>query len=147
MMQQQMKELEIDTEKMPLGKLSKDQIKKGEKVLEEIEAELEKAEAENRKPKQAFLVDATNRFYSHIPHYFPGAFFALKREKLKCQQFILISGGQRPTIIDNKELLQKKYDLLSVRCRCCNILFVYYASSNAFFVCNRFWEISKLHAA
>ena len=89
-----MKELEIDTDKMPLGKLSKDQIKKGEKVLEEIEAELTKAEEENRKPKQAFLVDATNRFYSFVPHYFPG--------------------GTRPTIIDNKELLQKKYDLLGV---------------------------------
>jgi len=94
-MQQQMKELEIDTDKMPLGKLSKDQIKKGEKVLEEIEAELTNAEKDKRKPKQTLLVDATNRFYSHVPHYFPG--------------------GTRPTIIDNKDLLQKKYDLIGVR--------------------------------
>lgn len=73
---------------MPLGKLSKAQLAKGTKVLEEIEEELGK-----EKPNISFLTDASNRFYTIIPQDF---------------------GSERPPIIDNKTLLQEKYDLLAV---------------------------------
>jgi hypothetical protein len=73
---------------MPLGKLSKSQLSKGTKVLEEIEEELKKSN-----PNIAFLTDASNRFYTIIPQDF---------------------GTDRPPIIDNKQLLQEKYDLLAV---------------------------------
>eukprot|EP00662_Eupelagonemidae_sp_cell21_P048982 gene48982-37258_t len=37
MFKKEMKKLGVDTDKMPLGKLSKDQVTKGEKILESIE--------------------------------------------------------------------------------------------------------------
>lgn len=83
-----MKSADIDIKKMPLGKLSKAQIEKGYKVLEEIEEELKKGGK-----KASFYVDATNRFYTIVPHDF---------------------GEQKIPIIDNMDLLKKKYELLEV---------------------------------
>eukprot|EP00026_Physarum_polycephalum_P008997 Phypoly_transcript_09105.p1 GENE.Phypoly_transcript_09105~~Phypoly_transcript_09105.p1 ORF type:complete len:456 (+),score=85.06 Phypoly_transcript_09105:121-1368(+) len=86
MFKEQMEELKIDTKKMPVGKLSKSQIAKGTAVLEEIESELN-----NTKPDHDFLLDASNRFYTIIPHDF---------------------GFEKPVIINSKLILQKRYELL-----------------------------------
>lgn len=47
---------QLDTEKMPLGKLSKKQIKMGYKVLSELMNYIEKGSASQNK-----IIDATNR--------------------------------------------------------------------------------------
>lgn len=49
-------QLQLDTDKMPLGKLSKKQIKSGYKVLTEVLKHIEK----NAADKNA-IIDATNR--------------------------------------------------------------------------------------
>lgn len=52
---------QLDTEKMPLGKLSKKQIKSGYKVLSELLNLLEKGAANQNK-----IIDATNRSVSKL---------------------------------------------------------------------------------
>lgn len=64
-MKETLLEFELDTEKMPLGKLSKNQIKSGYKVLSELIGYIEKGSA-----SQSKIVDATNRFFTLIPHDF-----------------------------------------------------------------------------
>ncbi|XP_038210310.1 poly [ADP-ribose] polymerase-like [Zerene cesonia] len=64
-MKRTMLEFELDTEKMPLGKLSKKQIKSGYNVLSELLTNIQDGKANNNK-----IVDATNRFYTLIPHNF-----------------------------------------------------------------------------
>lgn len=73
---------------MPLGKLSKLQIAKGFEVLEEIEAAL------NQRGKIARLQELSSKFFTTIPHNF---------------------GRSRPPIIDNKEIVEKKKEMLMVR--------------------------------
>lgn len=63
-MQKVMMEFELDTEKMPLGKLSKKQIQSAFKVLTELQVLIEKGGAEAR------FIDASNRFYTLVPHSF-----------------------------------------------------------------------------
>lgn len=63
-MKKVMLEFELDTEKMPLGKLSKNQIQKAYAVLSELQTLVDKGTTE---PK---LIEATNRFYTLIPHSF-----------------------------------------------------------------------------
>ncbi|CAK1553493.1 unnamed protein product [Leptosia nina] len=58
-------EFELDTEKMPLGKLSKKQIKSGYNVLSQLLGLVQKGKASNSK-----IVDSTNRFYTLVPHNF-----------------------------------------------------------------------------
>lgn len=60
-----MKELEIDTNKMPLGKISKKQIKDAFMLLKKIETELKKP-----KPDQSAINDDSGMFYTLIPHDF-----------------------------------------------------------------------------
>lgn len=86
MMESVMKELEFDCKKQPLGKLTKDQIKKGYEVLTEIEAEMKK-----KSPAHSRLVELTNRFYTLIPHNF---------------------GRVRPPVINSSEMLKKKMQML-----------------------------------
>ena len=86
MMENVMKELEFDCKKQPLGKLTKDQIKKGYEVLTEIEAEMKK-----KSPVHSRLVELTNRFYTLIPHNF---------------------GRVRPPVINSSEMLKKKMQML-----------------------------------
>merc|ERR1712050_76812 len=81
-----MKDLEIDVKKMPLGKLSKDQINKGNAVLTDIEKVL-------KKKKKGNIVTLTSTFYTLVPHNF---------------------GRMRPPVINDLEHLQKKFDLLAV---------------------------------
>jgi poly [ADP-ribose] polymerase len=58
-----MAQLGIDTDKMPLGKLSKTQVDKGGKVLEDLKAAIEA----NQKKK---CEDFTSQYYTLIPHNF-----------------------------------------------------------------------------
>lgn len=77
--------------KMPLGKLSKQQIAKGFEVLEELEAALQE-----QHPQAACLEDLSSRFYTIIPHNF---------------------GRARPPPINSPQLLRAKKDMLLVRCQ------------------------------
>ncbi len=63
MMNNHMKEIGYNVKKMPLGKLSKDNIKKGYKILTDLSEEVKK----NNKEAISKL---TNEFYSYIPHDF-----------------------------------------------------------------------------
>lgn len=73
---------------MPLGKLSKIQIAKGFEVLEEIEA------AMNQKSGKGRLEELSSKFYTTIPHNF---------------------GRNRPPTINDKEIVEKKKEMLLVR--------------------------------
>ncbi|MFC1609988.1 WGR domain-containing protein [Myxococcota bacterium] len=85
-MQGAMAALEIDTNKMPLGQLSKHEVKLGAEVLEELEDAL-------NANKQSKLDDLSSRFYTVIPHSF---------------------GRKRPPIITDLSMLQLKKDMLNV---------------------------------
>ncbi|KAK7104156.1 poly [ADP-ribose] polymerase 1-like [Littorina saxatilis] len=63
-MKKAMLEFEIDMKKMPLGKLSKRQIESAYKILTELQRLVDK------KGTPTQFVDATNRFYTLIPHDF-----------------------------------------------------------------------------
>lgn len=80
-----MMEFELDTEKMPLGKLSKKQIQEAFKVLSELQEMVEKGATE---PK---IIEATNRFYTLIPHSF---------------------GVDQVPILRDKEIIKEKLDML-----------------------------------
>lgn len=64
-MKKVMLEFEIDMDKMPLGKLSKKQIEKAYAVLTELQEILKKSNIDH-----TTLIDASNRFYTLIPHNF-----------------------------------------------------------------------------
>ncbi len=83
-----LKTYDIDVKKMPLGKLSKNQIAKGFEVLEEIEDELKKPRKNSNK-----INELSSKFYTEIPQDF---------------------GRKIPTSINNSEILQTKYDMLMV---------------------------------
>lgn len=63
-MKRQMKEFEIDLNKMPLGKISSNQIKSAFSILTEL------TELVSQENKQTMIMDASNRFYTLIPHDF-----------------------------------------------------------------------------
>lgn len=74
-----LKEMEIDTQKMPLGKLSRNTINEGFKALNELQAILTEASlgsAETAASKGR-IVSLTNRFYNFIPHVAPPTGLAL----------------------------------------------------------------------
>ncbi|XP_073951356.1 poly-(ADP-ribose) polymerase [Choristoneura fumiferana] len=79
-------EFELDTEKMPLGKLSKKQIKAGYQVLSDLLNHLTKEQTSQNK-----IVDATNRFYTLVPHNF---------------------GVDNPPLLDNVEAIKSKIEML-----------------------------------
>ncbi|KAM6159808.1 protein mono-ADP-ribosyltransferase PARP3 [Erethizon dorsatum] len=80
--------MNLDVKKMPLGKLSKQQIARGFEVLEALEGAL-KAPAEG----SPSLEELSSHFYTVIPHNF---------------------GRRRPPPINSPELLQAKKDMLLV---------------------------------
>jgi poly [ADP-ribose] polymerase len=82
-----MQQLNIDVKKMPLGKLSKTQIQKGYKVLEELEAEIKGSARTN------VISSLTSDFYTLIPHDF---------------------GRRVPPLIKTLETVQEKKELLGV---------------------------------
>lgn len=77
-----------DIKKMPLGKLSKIQIAKGFEALEEIEAAI------NQNNQRSRLEELSSKFFTTIPHNF---------------------GRNRPPTIDDKEIIEKKKEMLMVR--------------------------------
>ena len=79
-MKRQMKEFEIDLNKMPLGKISSNQIKAAFSILTEL---TELVDQENKQTQ--LILDASNRFYTLIPHDF---------------------GMRRPTPLDQARLIK-----------------------------------------
>ncbi|KAL4507011.1 hypothetical protein ABPG72_001804 [Tetrahymena utriculariae] len=65
MINNQMKEIGYDVKKMPLGKLSKDNINKAYGILKQLYEEVEKSKKDKNKIEQL-----CNDFYSYIPHDF-----------------------------------------------------------------------------
>ncbi len=86
MFKSQMKKFDLDVKKMPLGKLSSNQIDKGYEVLEEIGECLSSG-------KHRELEPLTSKFYTTIPHSF---------------------GRRTPPLIADNETLQQKKDMLAV---------------------------------
>lgn len=82
-MKKVMLEFEIDMEKMPLGKLSKKQIDKAYAVLTQLQEILKKSNVD-----RTALIDASNRFYTLIPHNFgvsgPKILESLEEIRAKC---------------------------------------------------------------
>jgi poly [ADP-ribose] polymerase len=87
MFTQAMAKFEIDTAKMPLGKLSKAQIQKGYDILDEIQKLLDNGGSSSK------YNELTSKFYTLIPHDF---------------------GRRVPTPISSAEQLKSKVDLLNV---------------------------------
>lgn len=85
MMKKAMLEFDLDTEKMPLGKLSPKQIRSAMNILNEIAALVK-----DGAPAVKF-VEASNRFYTMIPHDF---------------------GVQRAPIIDTNDVITIKAEML-----------------------------------
>ncbi|CAH1168782.1 unnamed protein product [Phyllotreta striolata] len=85
-MKQLMAEFELDTEKMPLGKLSKKQIQKAFGVLTELQTLIS-----DKSEERSLFIDASNRFYTFIPHSF---------------------GIEDPPILDNTEVIKTKVEML-----------------------------------
>lgn len=81
----------VDVKKMPLGKLSKQQIARGFEALEELEAALRE-----QPPQATRLEELSSRFYTIVPHNF---------------------GRARPPPINSPDLLRAKKDMLLVRCQ------------------------------
>ena len=61
--------MDYDTVKVPLGKLTKAQIKAGYEALKNIENVI-KARSQDSTASTACLVNACNVFYTRIPHNF-----------------------------------------------------------------------------
>lgn len=85
MMKQLLYESDLDMEKMPLGKISKKQIQEAMSVLNEISNLIEKGASSSE------FVEASNRFYTLIPHDF---------------------GVKRPPVIDTVEKIVEKNQML-----------------------------------
>jgi len=86
LMEQEMTEIGYNAKKMPLGKLTKDHIKKSFTVLKKLDEELNK-----KTPKPSVLSELTSEFYTIIPHDF---------------------GRSRPPVINTKVLLKKKLEMV-----------------------------------
>ncbi|XP_052769011.1 poly [ADP-ribose] polymerase 1-like [Mya arenaria] len=84
-MKKAMMEFEIDLKKMPLGKLSKKQIKSAYAVLTEAQKLVEE------KGTPTKILDASNRFYTLIPHDF---------------------GMKKPPMLDTSDIIKTKTEML-----------------------------------
>nr|UYS55296.1 poly-ADP-ribose polymerase I [Physella acuta] len=97
-MKKAMMEFEIDMKKMPLGKLSKKQIQSAYSILTELQKLIE------TKGSQSKLVDATNRFYTNVPHD-----FGMKKQPLLDTTDII---KQKSDMLDNLLEIEVAYSLL-----------------------------------
>ncbi|VDN06111.1 unnamed protein product [Thelazia callipaeda] len=96
--------LEIDTTKMPLGKLSDRQIKCAYKVLTELQRLIEIGNA-----RFEDYLDATNRFFTLIPHN-----FGISKPPLLDSQKLLIRSLQDKTkLLDDLLQLEITYSILN----------------------------------
>jgi len=86
LMEKEMAEIGYNAKKMPLGKLTKDHIKKSFTVLKKLDEELNK-----KLPRPSVLSELTSEFYTIIPHDF---------------------GRTRPPVINTKVLLKKKIEMV-----------------------------------
>lgn len=84
-MKKTMMEFELDMEKMPLGRLSKHQLKKAYAVLTELSDFVVKGAS------NALFIDASNRFYTLVPHSF---------------------GTEMPTVLDTLDMITSKIQML-----------------------------------
>ncbi|KAJ8308841.1 hypothetical protein KUTeg_013715 [Tegillarca granosa] len=80
-----MKKAMMEFEKMPLGKLSKKQIESAYKVLTELTGLMEKGGTQTQ------FLDATNRFYTLVPHDF---------------------GLKKPPILNSSDIIKAKTEML-----------------------------------
>ena len=85
-MKSAMVEFEIDLTKMPLGKLSKKQVETAYKILTEVQDMIRNSSGSDSK-----FLDASNRFFTLIPHDF---------------------GMKSPPKLDNPDLVKSKIDML-----------------------------------
>ncbi|XP_033736235.1 poly [ADP-ribose] polymerase 1-like isoform X2 [Pecten maximus] len=85
-MKKAMLEFEIDLKKMPLGKLSKRQIESAYTVLTEL------TELISKGGTQTQFLDATNRFYTLVPHDF---------------------GMKKPPLINSLDVIKAKTDMIN----------------------------------
>lgn len=79
-------EYEIDMTKMPLGKISKKQIQQGYSILTEVQDMIKNGDGTDSK-----FLDASNRFFTLIPHDF---------------------GMKTPPILSNPDLIKSKIEML-----------------------------------
>ncbi|KAK6179955.1 hypothetical protein SNE40_012198 [Patella caerulea] len=84
-MKKAMVEFEIDLKKMPLGKLSRRQIQSAYSVLTELNTLIDTKGSQNK------FLDASNRFYTLIPHDF---------------------GMKKPPLLDTPEIIKMKTEML-----------------------------------
>lgn len=83
-----LKEFDIDVRRMPLGKMTNEQIEKGVDVLKSIEEMLKTGSA-----SRAELDRLSSKFYTVLPHDF---------------------GRRKPPTIDNSNMLQRCFDMCNV---------------------------------
>eukprot|EP01125_Pyxidicula_operculata_P013990 TRINITY_DN463_c0_g3_i2.p1 TRINITY_DN463_c0_g3~~TRINITY_DN463_c0_g3_i2.p1 ORF type:complete len:777 (-),score=138.65 TRINITY_DN463_c0_g3_i2:549-2879(-) len=93
-MKRTLKELEIDTKKMPLGKLSRNQLLDAYSTLTRIQDILTQGDENNLGVDElkSQIIAANNKFYTLIPHS--------------------VGISERVPLIDNKRLLDKKIEML-----------------------------------
>uniref|UniRef100_A0AC34R2V0 Poly [ADP-ribose] polymerase n=1 Tax=Panagrolaimus sp. JU765 TaxID=591449 RepID=A0AC34R2V0_9BILA len=84
-MNQTLKALNLDTEKMPLGMLSAAHIKSAYSILKEAEKLIKEKATESE------ILDASNRFYYQIPH---------------------VSGSSKLPLLDNMRIIEEKTKML-----------------------------------
>jgi len=84
-MKKTMAEFEIDLNKMPLGKLSRKQIEKGYEILGELQRYIDYKDSDMK------ILDASNRFYTLIPHDF---------------------GLKPPPLLNRADMIKEKMDML-----------------------------------
>ena len=94
-----MADFKIDTQKCPLGAITKNQVAKGYEVLQQIDQLLTTGKVDGKGKKltaakqRAEVAELSGRFYTVIPH---------------------ACGMQRPPLIDSEEMLKSKFDLVSM---------------------------------
>lgn len=86
-LQATMVSFDLDMNKMPLGKITGQQIQDAMEVLKKIENLIIKKDSSSKT-----IVDKSNKFYTLIPHNF---------------------GTTRPPLLNTREILNKKYEMLS----------------------------------
>ena len=88
MMQDALVSLDIDTKKMPLGKLKDTQIKKAEKILDDIQKLLQD---KKNKPDLDTLTELSSEYYTYLP---------------------MACGRKIPPVIDNDKLIDKYKEIV-----------------------------------
>ncbi|EER09336.1 conserved hypothetical protein, partial [Perkinsus marinus ATCC 50983] len=66
-MEQELRDLDIDPDRMPLGRISRKGLTAAFSVLQDLQVEL----MQPRGPRNLILADLTNRFYTMVPHSIP----------------------------------------------------------------------------